>query len=312
MALEQADVALEQLAHGEHRDPHRAVHEARKAIKRLRTIVRLLEGQLGAEGCAREEIALRAAAAMLASARDTEVTLNTLDLIVRLDPKRLSGKPGVLRLRQQLAAERERRERQVLAPSNRLVVSDALRLFRARAAAWQLVDGPGIGSVEQGLTRIYRQGRRRFHRAAGKRGGRMRTMHQWRKRVKDLRYAAEALQRAERRSGERAGGSRARRRAREEARWLRRVGGRADRLGEMLGEEHDLAVLGEWIAAHGAAAGAGRGTRRRLLKLIARRRAKLRRRALRDGMKLYDRKTERFVRRAGKAYRRSSPGLRRR
>jgi CHAD domain-containing protein len=185
-----------------------------------------------------------------------------------------------------------------------------LRLFRARAAGWQLVEEPGIGAAEQGLSRIYRQGRRRLQRAAGKHGGRMRVMHQWRKRVKDLRYAAEALQRAEPEAH--AGGARARRRTRDQARWLRRLGKRADRLAEMLGEEHDLAVLGEWLDQHGAAAGARRGTRRRLLKLIVRRRRKLRRRALRDGAKLYDRKPRRFLRRARKAYLRSSSGLNRR
>ena len=48
----------------------------------------------------------------------------------------------------------------------------------------------------------------------------------WRKRVKELRYAAETLDR---------GGKR--------CKPVRRVARRADRLGEMLGEEHDLALL---------------------------------------------------------------------
>jgi hypothetical protein len=100
--------------------------------------------------------------------------------------------------------------------------------------------------------------------------------------------------------------------ARAQAKWLRRLGKRADRLGEMLGEEHDLAVLGAWISAHGAAAGAGRASRRRLLKLIARRRRKLRRRALREGRELYRRKPQPFLRRVDKAYRLSSPALSRR
>jgi CHAD domain-containing protein len=137
----------------------------------------------------------------------------------------------------------------------------------------------------------------------------MRTMHQWRKRVKDLRYAAEALQRQ---PPPRGTGRGAKASARTQAKWLRRLGKRADRLGEVLGEEHDLAVLGAWISARGAAAGAGRGSRRRLLKLIARRRRKLRRRALREGRELYRRKPQSFLRRVGKAYRLSSPALSRR
>jgi CHAD domain-containing protein len=311
MAVEQADMALEQLAAADHGDARRAVHEARKAIKRLRTIVRLLEGELGAQGSAREHDALRAAAAALAGARDAEVMLATLDRLVGLDRKRLSGRAGVVSLRLQLAQDRDEAERWVLAPDNRLRVSEELRLFRGRASGWQLASDAGVGAVEPGLRKIYRQGRQRFRRAAGKRGGRVRRMHQWRKRVKDLRYAAEVLQRRDP-GAKHAGSSRARRRAKREMRWLRRLGKRTDRLGEVLGEEHDLAVLSEWIRLHGAAAGAGSGTRRLLRKMIARRRRKLCRRALGEGMKLYERKPRRFLRRAARAYRRASPSLSRR
>jgi CHAD domain-containing protein len=312
MALEQADVVIGGLADADQGDARRAVHEARKAIKRLRTIVRLLEGQLGRRSSTREHNALGAAAALLAGARDAEVMLNTLEGLLARHPGRLAGKAGVASLRLQLAHDRDQAERRVLEPGNRLRVGDELRLFRGRAAGWQLLERPGTGAVEDGLSRVYRQGRKRFRRAAGKRGGRMRTMHQWRKRVKDLRYSAEALQhempaaRTSRKGSGRAATARA------EAKWLRRLARRADALGEVLGEEHDLAVLGEWIAAAGAGAGAGRASRRRLLKLIARRRRKLRRRALRAGRELYGRKPARFVGRAAKAYRRSSPALSRR
>jgi len=80
-----------------------------------------------------------------------------------------------------------------------------------------------------------------------------------------------------------------------------RLAGRADALGELLGEEHDLAVLAERVRsdAHGQRARStlGRGSRRALLKAIARRRRRLRKRALRDGGRLYARRPKRFVRR---------------
>jgi hypothetical protein len=75
---------------------------------------------------------------------------------------------------------------------------------------------------------------------------------------------------------------------------------RADRLGEMLGEEHDLVVLAERVRAEGH--GCGRGTRRALLKLIGRRRKRLRRRALRDGARLYGRRPKKLLRRLRRAY----------
>ena len=311
MAIEQADVALAHIAGAEGGGAGRArkaVHEARKSIKRLRTIVRLLEGELGAETAAREQAALRAAAEHLAGARDAEVMLATLDALVARRPRKLGGRPGVSRLRRHLASERDEAERRMLEPANRMRVSDELRLFRTRAASWQLPARPGTGTIDEGLGRIYRQGRRRRRRVAGRHGGRMRTLHQWRKRVKDLRYAAETLRRGEPAAGALAKLPRKRReRAGAEQRWIRELAERADELGELLGEEHDLAVFGAWLSDHGAAAGAGRGTRRRLRKLIVARRAKLRRRALRRGRRLYDRKPRAFMRRVGRAFERSAP-----
>jgi CHAD domain-containing protein len=303
MAVEQTDVALAALAGAEGGGARKAVHEARKAIKRLRTIVRLLEGELGPKAAAREQATLRSAAGRLAAARDAEVMLDTLDAIVARRPGKLGGRRGIVRLRRHLQAERDEAERRMLAPRNRMVVADELRLFRARALTWELSTRPGIGVIDEGLSRLYRQGRRRRRRAAGRRGGHMRPMHQWRKRVKDLRHAAEALRRANPPAGrlERLPGKR-RKRVSAEGRWVRRLATRADELGELLGEEHDLAVFGIWLAENGKAAGVGRSTRRRLHKEISGRRRKLRRRALRDGRRLYARKPRAFLRRVERAY----------
>jgi CHAD domain-containing protein len=309
MALAQADLAIEHLQAPGDGDGGRAVHEVRKAIKRLRTIVRLLEGQLGPVGSAREHATLRAAAAGLAEARDAEVMLNTLEGLLKRHPKKLGGK-GVRRLRRHLAAERDRARRRALEPANRLRVEEELRTFRVRAAHWELHGVSGARAVDPGLRLLYAQGRRRMVRAAGRRGTRMQTMHDWRKRVKDLRYAVEALERSTPEGGLLHPGKRRRTdRARAEARWLHGVADRADKLGELLGEEHDLAVLGQWVAEHGARAGAGRATRRRLRELIRRRRAELRRRALRKGRKLYSRKPRKFLSRVGRAYARCATEL---
>jgi CHAD domain-containing protein len=309
MAIAQVDLALAQVESAGSGDARKAVHEARKAIKRLRTIVRLLEGQLGPKAAAREHATLRAAAGHLAGARDAEVMLETLDGLIARRPGKLGGRPDVARLRRHLVAEREAAEQRMLAPRNRMLLSDELRLFRARALAWNLEPRPGIAAIEDGLTHLYRQGRRRKRRAASSRGGRMRTMHQWRKRVKDLRYAAEALRRAEPGPGplSRLSGKR-RKRISSEARWMRRLAGRADALGELLGEEHDLAVFGAWLTDQGKAAGASRATRRRLGKEIVRRRRKLRRSALRDGRRLYALGPRAFVRRVARAYDAGAPG----
>jgi CHAD domain-containing protein len=287
MALAQAELALDRIAAEEIEDLRRAVHETRKAIKRMRTIVRLLDGQLGERVCAREQATLRRAAIGLAGARDAEVMLNTLDGLLARRPDRLAGRKGIVRLRRHLRSERDRAEMLLHGPAARLQTAAELRAFYSRAAAWQLEDRPGIATVEDGLRHIYGQGRKRRKRA---RSGGTRKMHQWRKRVKDLRYAAEMLQR-------------------EDAKWLRRLAKQADSLGELLGEEHDLATLAAWLQGREARALAGRRTRRRLLELIDKRRKKLRREAHKAGKRLYGRSPSAFVSRVERAYRRGAKRL---
>jgi len=155
--------------------------------------------------------------------------------------------------------------------------------LRVRAERWRIPERPGITVVESDLQKIYRQGRQHMRRVARGKGG-ARGAHEWRKRVKDLRYAAEILD-------------------------LRPLARRADKLGELLGEEHDLVVLAGLLPPPGRAPFKGkRGKRARkaLLERIARRRRRLRRRALREGERLYKRKPKRFARRVRSAHRRTS------
>ncbi|MHB8531322.1 MAG: CHAD domain-containing protein [Solirubrobacteraceae bacterium] len=292
MALAQADLALRELdalgANGAGPDRGAgAVHEARKAIKRLRTAVRLLEEELGSSRCAREDDALKRAGRGLSGSRDAEVMLATLDGLSKRHPRRLGSSGGVAAMRRRLAGEREAAQRRMMEdPSALADVTAELRAFRARAAAWPLEARPGLMVAEPGLRTIYRQGRRRRRRAArAPASRRTRAMHRWRKRVKDLRYAAEMLEHGEPRDGA-----------------LAKLAKRAEVLGETLGEDHDLAVLGEWVRASGKRAGASRGARRRVLKAIARRRRKLRRRALEQGKRLYRRPSDRFLARVRRAY----------
>ena len=112
----------------------------------------------------------------------------------------------------------------------------------------------------------------------------MEALHAWRKRVKELRYVAETLDR---------GG--------KSYKPVRRVARRADRLGEMLGEEHDLALLEARVRERSRQFAGERKVRKRLLALIASRRRKLRKRALREGERLYRRPPRRFVRRLKRA-----------
>jgi CHAD domain-containing protein len=299
MALGQADLALELLAADNDAPSRRAVHDTRKAIKRLRALLRLLEHELGAARYAREDAALRDVGRRLSGARDAAVLLATLDALIERHPRKLAHRKDVRNLRRALLEERKRMDERTLGDATtRAQALSELRAFRARVTSWDLGDRGAAAPMHEGLERIYAQGRKRHRRAARAKQGDVLAMHRWRKRVKDLRYAAEMLRQTTQHPHSDGRGADAR---------LRRVAKRADRLGEALGEDHDLAVLAQRVRANGKHGSGGRGggarksrrikrsTRKLLLKLIAKRRRKLRRGALRDGGRLYRRKPERFA-----------------
>jgi CHAD domain len=312
MALGQLDLAIE-LLEGDREGVlgENTVHETRKAFKRLRALIRLLEGELGEKVSAREDALLRDAGRRLAGTRDAEVLANTLEGLLERHHAELARSGGLEQLRGLLVAERNMARERVLGDmATRAQVLGELRAARGRVAAWSFPGRAGIDTVEPGLRRLYRQGRRRLRRAAaGAEADGGRAMHLWRKRVKDLRYAGEMLDRRDLGPDEHRGrpgrgeSQRNRKESPKEAGRIRRLARRADELGELLGEEHDLALLAERVRAPGEASQAGRGrARKTLLKLIARRRRRLRRRALRQGERLYRRRPRRFVARMRAAY----------
>jgi CHAD domain-containing protein len=317
MALGQLDLAIELLADDSTVPAEKAVHEIRKALKRLRALIRLLEDELGEQAYASESAALREAGRRVAGARDAEVIVGTLDELIRRHRGKLAHRRGVTRLRARLAAERDSAAKGGLGdPATRAQVLGELRAARGRVARWSLSDADGIQAIEPALKRLYSDGRRRHGRALRGKGSRARAMHEWRKRVKDLRYAAEMLDRPdpdERAGGRRGkGGKRRRKRhlVRGEAGHLHRIARRADKLGELLGDEHDLVLLAARVQAERAGGRkterVGRGTRRALLKLIAQRRKRLRKQALHDGRRLYRRTPKEFTRRVRSSHARAS------
>ena len=109
IALGQLDIAISSLEHpADAPVSETAVHETRKALKRLRALLSLIEPELGAERHAREDGVVRATAERLSATRDADVLLATLDALVERHPRRLRGRGGVLRLRAQLLSEAQR------------------------------------------------------------------------------------------------------------------------------------------------------------------------------------------------------------
>lgn len=257
-------------------DPAELVHDARKAIKRMRALARLLRHELGEPEFRRVNDSLRSAAQRLAGARDAEVRLATLDALAKRHPRALA--PERIRpLRTRLESERGA----AIAPSERERVLADIATMRRRLARWRLLEHD-FDALAPGLRRIYREGRRRYRRVRRGRERRAQDLHDWRKRVKSLYYVLDMLGGADRKG----------------ARGLTR---RANRLGEVLGEEHDLWMLGAYLERHPDIFGEDSTTRDALLERIGRRRKRLRKRALRLGARLYRRKPSSFTRRIGRS-----------
>lgn len=288
MTLAQLDLGIQTLAQSGSGDFEQAVHETRKAIKRARTLERLMADASGRTRRRqhRKEM-LRQAAGELSGARETQVALNTLEGLMRRRPKQIGASPGVAKLHAALLAERTAAQRALQESGAR---ERALRLLEATRA--DLAAEPARGGRRQaralstGAIGIYTRGRKAMR--AARRRPSIAEMHEWRKRVKDLRHATEAL----------GGGGGAKKGSRRAA--LSRISRDADRLGEALGEEHDLALLAKRVRAEDAVFRGDKAGRKRLQAAIKRRRRRLRTRALRGGAVLYRAKPRRLRKRLPK------------
>jgi CHAD domain-containing protein len=266
------------MAIGSDRD---VVHEARKATKRMRALARLFRDELGEPEFGRVNASLRDAAQRLAGARDAQVRLATLRSLAEHHPAALA-RAGIDFLGMHLERERARSGE----PTNNTEVLEDIAAMRRQLARWDLLDRD-FEDLAPGLRRIYKEGRKRYahvkdeHRRAGANSEHPpsdQAMHDWRKRVKSLYYALDML------GGKRAKGA-------------RKATRRAGRLGDLLGEEHDLWMLSVYAEEHPDVFGGDSRAREDLLELIERRRRRLRKRALKLGARLYKRSPARFVQR---------------
>jgi CHAD domain-containing protein len=254
------------------------VHEARKAVKRMRALARMRREEMGEREFHRVNASLRDAGRRLARARDAEVRLATLRRLADRHPKALALE-GIERLRATLVSDRGQAGLPARGPGSQRRVLDDVAEMRRELSRWNALDHD-FDALAPGLRRIYREGRRRYGRVKRRRA-RPQDLHDWRKRVKALYYALDML-----------GGA--------NAKATRRLTRRAERLGEALGEEHDLWMLAGYVEAHPEALGDS-DSARVLLKLVERRRERLLERALAAGARVYADRPGRFTHRVGEA-----------
>lgn len=237
-------------------------HRARVAVKRARAALALIRGAENATG-KRETRRLRRAARDVGPMREASVLLETLNALQeqwgdKVDSRTLSP------LRQRLLARV--REARTAADARNSLERFATQVHRVekRLVALEL-DGDGFDLIAAGLEETYRRARRAFRRAGE--DGSTRTFHRWRKHTKAHAWQFELLQLAW---------------PEVMANWGRKL----QILGRVLGDEHDLALLQEWLARDWREK-ADRHNVRALLELIASRRTELREDALDLGRRAF-------------------------
>src|SRR5215207_3659408 len=215
-----ADDALDQLQDGMERNPDAAVHEARKDLKKLRSVLRLVRHDVGDDLYRRENVRFRDAGRALSGARDAQVKLDTLAALRERFDERFAGDELAL-LAHALEAERER----IADPGG-----DALALDRAMGAIEEgrdaIADWPlhadDWSLIGPGLRRSYRRGRNRLADVRSEASDE--AIHEWRKRVKDLWYHVRLVRNAN-------------------VSVLGEMADQVHHLSDLLGDHHDLAVL---------------------------------------------------------------------
>jgi CHAD domain-containing protein len=239
IAVEQIERAQASLH--DKRDQAVAVHETRKSLKRLRALLRLIRPAMGEQVFKAENGQLRDIGLSLSGARDRHVLLETID---KLDRTAHLGRKGLAdAVRQTIAAANG--EGTPLGTRQAL-----LRLGEAKKRLADLqISGTGFEVVAPGLERSYRRVHRAFSAAYNEPSDE--AFHEWRKGAQAHWRQMTLLSRA----------------------WPDYLGARAAaarNLSQLLGDDHDLAVLIAFI--HSDAAAALRGEQAALVESAARRR----------------------------------------
>lgn len=217
-------IAREQLGHAiesirdESTGRDKAVHDVRKACKKVRALLRLVHPVLPAYG--EENPALRQVARIVSPVRDAAVLIDTYDDLVPACQERL-GDHVLGAARDQLVAERDRATGATDPAAALARCREPLEEAMARAAGWS-VEKNGFAAIRGGLRATVKRARNAMRDAQEDREAA--TVHAWRKRCKDHWYHARLL----------------------EPIWpgpMKAHVKAARALAEALGDHHDLAVL---------------------------------------------------------------------
>ncbi len=250
-----------------------AVHEARKRFKQIRGALRLARKELGNKKFGRENRTFRDAGRPLSEVRDAKVMVDTLKDLAKRYKGRLS--PAAFKQFQVALNKRRIKIRESVLNRNhaaRSIISH-VRKAEGRTSDWSMTHN-GWKAIAPGLRKTYRAARDAMLEAV--REDSDEALHEWRKRSKDLRYAIELLSRA----------------------WpeaLESFSESISHLTDLLGQDHDLAVLQEIVDHDFADTGSDEAQKSLLKALVSQRRSELLDEARELGRKIYAESNQQFL-----------------
>jgi len=279
IVAEELESAISNLRNEDESLKGEGIHEARKSVKKLRAITRLLMPGLGASGV-RDNRALRDAGRALSALRDAAALIETVESL----SEHYFADPAIEQLAVVRSALRRRLEQTVRSEDCRTVIGGAmaaLKTVKKRARKWQMAGG-GFAAIAPGLEATYRRGRKQMRRA--KANPDSDNLHKLRKRVKEHWYHVRLLEGALSKMGES--------HLREKE---------LSKVQEWLGDDHNLTVMREAITREPQAFG-GKKVVPAVLELISRVQKNLRENALEVAEKLYEAKPGEYLQGAGVAW----------
>jgi len=271
IAREQVDRMIAEVDAAAGRE-HATVHTVRKRCKKLRGLIRLVRPQFkGSKTYEQENASYRDAASLLSFMRDAQSIIESYDALLKHYPD--AADPAQFQsIRERLVGRREAAAQDDSNLNERIgEFRDQMSTARERIGRWKF-RAAGFAMLEEGLEKTYSRGRRSMKQAFARPS--TESFHEWRKHIKYHWYHCRLLQGIWKDS-------------------MKTRGAAARELSELLGDDHDLAMLAATLMSESIAEPNTGGSS--IHALIQQRRTELQTQARALGSRMYAEKPAAFT-----------------
>lgn len=272
IAREELDEVVAQLSHSQSKNRDEAIHEARKSVKKVRALLRLVQPEMG-DAYQEETGILRDAGRKLSELRDASSVIESLEKLQQGYPDELR-RPVFDSVRRGLLNQKKEREKREDVTSVLHKIATELKAAGKRAKRWPLATD-GFPALESGLEKMFRKSRAAFSKAQKRPTAE--NYHEWRKRLKDHWYHIRVL----------------------ESTWTEVMQGYEAALKDVetwIGEDHNLVLLRQLLTA-GPQSFGGEKSAEPVIALSDKEQKRLRDNAESVGRRIYQEKPRNLVRR---------------